>query len=107
MVIDLLSQAAAPDADAPGAPWFDARLDGLFSLGGLGAPASLNELQRFARLMQTQGQGVEATRMLFDAPYAHTLLQNGRNSACAPLAEMAEALYQRYQNAGQWLGLVN
>lgn len=57
--------------------------------------------------MQTQGQGVEATRMLFDAPYAHTLLQVGRTSDCGPLAEMAEALYQRYQNAGQWIGLIN
>ncbi len=104
MVIDLRPQA---DPDAPGASWFDARLDGLFSLGSLGAPARLDELQGFARLMQTQGQGVEATRMLFDAPYAHTLLQQGRLSACAPLAELAEALFQRYQRAGQWLGLVN
>lgn len=104
MVIDLHPQA---DPDAPGASWFDARLDGLFSLGSLGAPASLGELQGFARLMQTQGQGVEATRMLFDAPYAHTLLQQGRLSGCAALAELAEALFQRYQRAGQWLGIVN
>ncbi len=104
MVIDLRPPA---DPDAPGASWFDTRLDGLFSLGSLGAPARLDELQGFARLMQTQGQGVEATRMLFDAPYAHTLLQQGRLSACAPLAELAESLFQRYQRAGQWLGIVN
>ena len=108
MVIDMPSLRPSPsDPDAPGAAWFDARLDGLFSLGSLSAPVSLDELQHFARLMQTQGQGVEATRMLFDAPYAHTLLQSGRSSACAPLAELAEALFQRYQRAGQWLGIVN
>jgi len=106
MVIELRS-CSPSDPDAPSAPWFDERLEGLFSLGSLGAPASLAELQGFARLMQTQGQGVEATRMLFDAPYAHTLLQQGRLSECAALAELADALFQRYQHAGQWLGIVN
>ncbi|MBB5203799.1 hypothetical protein HNQ51_001092 [Inhella inkyongensis] len=108
MVIELPSLARPDsDPDAPGAAWFDARLEGLFSLGSLAAPASLAELQHFARLMQTQGNGVEATRMLFDAPYAHTLLQAGRLSGCAPLAELADELFVRYQSAGQWLGIVN
>ena len=108
MVIDMpLLRPESLDPDAAGAAWFDSRLEGLFSLGSLSAPVALDELQHFARLMQTQGQGVEATRMLFDAPYAHTLLQSGRASPCAPLAELAEALFQRYQRAGQWLGIVN
>lgn len=109
MVIDLpalRSETRDKDTrhDAAGAPWFDARLEGLF---GFGSPAKLDELQRFARLMQTQGQGVEATRMLFDAAYAHTQLQQGRVSRCVPLAELAESLHAQYQRAGQWLGIVN
>lgn len=108
MVIDLPAlRSETRDPDAAGAPWFDARLDGLFGFGSLAAPAKLDELQRFARLMQTQGQGVEATRMLFDAAYAHTVLQQGRVSHCAPLADLAETLHAQFQRAGQWLGIVN
>lgn len=100
----------APHAnDAAGAAWFDERLDGLFDglagLGGLSTGARLDELQRFARLMQTQGQGVEATRMLFDMPYARAALDEALLTPCAPLQQMATRLHVQYERAGQWLGL--
>jgi hypothetical protein len=100
----------APHAnDAPGAAWFDDRLDGLFDgltgLGGLSTGASLEDLQRFARLMQTQGQGVEPTRMLFDMPYARAALDEAILTPCAPLQQMAHRLHAQYERAGHWLGL--
>lgn len=104
MVIDL---PRSPHAGAPSAAeeGFDARLDGLLGLGGLSVGAKLDELQRFARLMQTQGQGVEATRMLFDMAYANNQLQWARCCGCTPLRELAEQLHGQYQRAGHWLGL--
>ncbi|WP_374662730.1 hypothetical protein [Inhella sp.] len=104
MVIDLpRSPHAQPAATAEEA--FDRRLDGLLGLGGLSVSAKLDELERFARLMQTQGAGVEPTRMLFDMAYAKHLLQWARVSPCAPLQQLAEQLHAQYQRAGHWLGL--
>lgn len=110
MVTMIHALPTAPHAnDAPGAAWFDNRLDGLFDgltgLGGLSTGARLDELQRFARLMQTQGQGVEATRMLFDMAYARSALDEALHTPCAPLQRMAERLHAQYERAGQWLGL--
>ena len=100
MVIDLPSAAhAAPSSD------FDTRLDGLLGLGGLSVSAKLDELQRFARLMQTQGQGVEATRMLYDMPYANNQLHWALACGCEPLQQLASKLHAQYQRAGHWLGL--
>ncbi|RVT87531.1 hypothetical protein EOD73_00430 [Inhella crocodyli] len=101
---------SAPYAhDVAGAAWFDERLDGLFDglagLGGLSTGARLDDLQRFARLMQTQGQGVEATRMLYDMPYARAALDEALLTPCAPLQQMAHRLNDQYERAGQWLGL--
>ena len=107
MVIAL--PTAAHVNDAPGAAWFDERLDGLFDglagLGGLSTGARLDELQRFARLMQTQGQGVEATRMLYDMPYARAALDEALITPCEPLQRLAGRLHDQYQRAGQWLGM--
>lgn len=103
MVIDLPRSPHALSVAAEDA--FDARLDGLFGLGGLSVGAKLDELQRFARLMQTQGQGVEATHMLFDMAYANNKLQWARACGCAPLKDLAERLHAQYQRAGHWLGL--
>lgn len=104
MVIDLPrsphAQTAAMVEEA-----FDRRLDGLLGLGGLSVGAKLDELERFARLMQTQGAGVEATRMLFDMAYANQQLQWARASRCQPLQQLAERLHIQYQRAGHWLGL--
>lgn len=103
MVIDLPTapHAAAHDEFAG----FDSRLDGLLGLGGLSVGAKLDELERFARLMQTQGVGVEATRMLFDMSYANHRLHEALASDCAPLQALAERLHLQYQRAGHWLGL--
>jgi hypothetical protein len=68
--------------------------------------AKLAELERFARLMQTQGQGVEATRMLFDMPYAFDCLDVALDSPCQPLRELATRLHDQFQRAGHFLGLV-
>ncbi|GEM_PF-3992101 len=101
MVIDL---PTAPHA-ATELAGFDERLDGLLGLGGLSVGAKLDELQRFARLMQTQGAGVEATRMLFDMAYANNMLQWASACGCEPLQQLAARLHAQYQRAGQWLGL--
>lgn len=103
MVIDLPRSPHTLSAAAEEA--FDVRLDGLLGLGGLSVGAKLDELERFARLMQTQGQGVEPTRMLFDMAYANNQLQWARASGCAPLQQLAEQLHAQYQRAGHWLGL--
>lgn len=103
MVIDLPRSPHAALAGAADA--FDERLGGLLGLGGLSVGAKLDELERFARLMQTQGQGVEATRMLFDMAYANQVLHLALGSDCAPLQDMAARLHDQYQRAGHWLGL--
>ena len=102
MVIDLPS---APHAAALATPAYDERLDGLLGLGGLSVGAKLSELERFARLMQTQGQGVDATRMLYDMPYAFVALDTALDLDCAPLREMAVRLHAQFQRAGHFLGL--
>jgi hypothetical protein len=84
---------------------YDERLDGLLGLGGLSVGAKLDELQRFARLMQTQGQGVEPTRMLFDMPYANNQLHWALTCECEPLQRLAARLHAQYERAGHWLGL--
>lgn len=106
MVIDLPLRAAGLAGDDPSAEaGYDPRLDGLCGLGGLSLGAKLGELEQFARLMQTQGQAVEATRMLFDMPYANNLLQAGSRSDGEPLRRLAQRLHAQYQRAGHWLGL--
>lgn len=102
MVIDLPRAAHTAGAAIPA---FDERLDGLLGLGGLNVGAKLAELERFARLMQTQGQGVEATRMLFDMPYAFDCLAPALDSGCAPLRELAQRLHAQFVRAGHFLGL--
>lgn len=105
MVIDLPRAPHARAALEDEGLGFDARLDGLMGLGGLSVGARLGDLERFARLMQTQGQGVEATRMLFDMAYANNQLQTALGSDCPPLRELAHQLHDQYQRAGHWLGL--
>ncbi len=108
MVIDLPTapHAAARPSD------YDERLDGLtgltglMGLGGLSVGAKLTELERFARLMQTQGQGVDATRMLYDMPYAFVCLDGALDSDCEPLRQLAERLHAQFQRAGHFLGLI-
>jgi hypothetical protein len=107
MIVPLPTAAHANDT--AGAAWFDDRLDGLFDgltgLGGLSTGARLEDLQRFARLMQTQGQGVEATRMLYDMAYARAALDEALLTPCDPLRRLADRLHAQYQRAGQWLGM--
>ena len=102
MVIDLPTAAHTAADEFVG---FDDRLDGLLGLGGLSVGAKLDELERFGRLMQTQGVGVEATRMLYDMAYANNQLQWALASGCAPLQQLAARLHEQYQRAGHWLGL--
>lgn len=99
MVIDLPLPSRSRAND------FDPALDGLLGLGGLGVAGRLDELQHFARLMQTQGATVEPTRMLFDMPYADDCLAWALASPCAPLCQLAQRLHAQYQQAGHWLGL--
>lgn len=103
MVIDLPS---APHSTAARPSAYDERLDGLMGLGGLSVGAKLTELERFARLMQTQGQGVDATRMLYDMPYAFVCLDQALDSDCEPLLQLANRLHAQFQRAGHFLGLI-
>jgi hypothetical protein len=100
----------APHAnDAAGAAWFDDRLGGLFdgltTLGGLSTSARLDDLQRFARLMQTQGQGVDAPRMLYDMAYARAALDEALLTPCEPLQRLADRLHAQYERAGHWMDM--
>lgn len=68
-------------------------------------PAPL--LQAFQVLMQQQGLPLQPTRMLYDRLYAFERLADAYASESGALQDLAMQLFERYQTAGEWIGLLH
>ena len=77
----------------------------------LGMPVAgavpLHELLELQTLLQGEGQGLQPTRMLYDRLYALDRLAVAHASANPKLREQAVRLFDRYQQAGEWIGLIH
>lgn len=71
------------------------------------APAKPADLQRLQALMAAEGLSLQATRMMYDRLYACERLAQGHASANPQLRELAMQLFNSYQQAGEWIGLVH
>jgi len=70
-------------------------------------PADPADLQRFQALMAADGLSAQATRMMYDRLYACERLAQGHGSANPALRDLAMHLFNSYQQAGAWIGLVH
>lgn len=68
---------------------------------------ALGDLQDFQRLLQAEGEGLQPTRMLYDRLYAFERLAVAHASANPALQQLAMQLFNRYQQAGEWIGLIH
>lgn len=73
----------------------------------LAGPVDGAELQRFAQLMAAENIALQSTRMLYDPQYAFERLAQGHASGNDALRELSQRMFQRYEQAGQWIGLIH
>jgi len=73
----------------------------------IAGPVDFQHLQAFHALMQAQGLRLQPTRMLYDRLYAFERLAEAHASASPALRDMAIDLFERYQSAGEWIGLMH
>lgn len=92
---------------APGVHLGDIRALGLTVTSATSGPVSTGELLRFGQLMADAGLPLNPTRMLYDRHYAYERLADGHGSDNAALRELSLDLYEAYQTAGEWLGLMH
>ena len=62
---------------------------------------------RFHVLMAQEGLALQPTRMLYDRLYACERLAQGHASANGALRELAMRMFNSYQQAGEWIGLIH
>jgi hypothetical protein len=95
----------------PALPDFGTNLGVMVESLDLGMPVagavSLLELMELQTLLQAEGQSLQPTRMLYDRLYALERLAAAHASANPQLRERALRLFDRYQQAGEWIGLVH
>ncbi|MDC8784361.1 hypothetical protein [Roseateles koreensis] len=70
-------------------------------------PVESADLLRFQALMAVEGLNLQPTRMLYDRLYACEQLAQGHASGNPTLRELALQLFNSYQQAGTWIGLVH
>ncbi len=70
-------------------------------------PVASDDLQAFQRLMAQEGLALQPTRMLYDRLYACERLAQAHASANAALRELAMRMFNSYQQAGEWIGLIH
>ncbi|MCV2370840.1 hypothetical protein [Roseateles oligotrophus] len=70
-------------------------------------PVDGGDLLRFQSLMALEGLALQPTRMLYDRLYACERLAQGHASANAALRELAMRMFNSYQQAGEWIGLIH
>jgi hypothetical protein len=92
---------------APGWHLGDVRELGLSVSGPANGSVRTADLMRFGQLMADAGLPLQPTRMLYDRAYAYDRLAEGHASDHAPLRELALELFEAYQGAGEWIGLVH
>ncbi|HEX2011267.1 MAG TPA: hypothetical protein VJN44_10050 [Roseateles sp.] len=73
----------------------------------IAGPVSAEQLQAFQELMRRESLPLQPTRMLYDRLYAFERLAAAHASGCTLLRELALQLAQRYQSAGEWIGLLH
>ncbi len=73
----------------------------------IAGPVDAGDLQRFHALMTREGLALQPTRMLYDRLYACERLAQGHASANASLRELAMRMFNSYQQAGEWIGLIH
>jgi len=91
---------------APGWHLGDVRELGLGIATATG-PVRTADLMRFGQLMADAGLPLQPTRMLYDRSYAYDRLAEGHASEHPSLSELALELFEAYQGAGEWIGLVH
>jgi hypothetical protein len=80
---------------------------GLAFASPIAGPVDAGDLQRFQGLMAQEGLALQPTRMLYDRLYACERLAQGHASANAALRELAMRMFNSYQQAGEWIGLIH
>ena len=73
----------------------------------IAGPVSGDDLQCFAQLMAQERIALQPTRMLYDRLYAFERLALAHAGASPALREMAMRLFNGYQKAGEWIGLIH
>ena len=92
---------------APGLRLGDIRELGLTGAGPTSGPVGTRELMRFGQLMADAGLPLQPTRMLYDRAYAFDRLAEAASQGHEALRTLAEQLFDAYQCAGDWIGLVH
>lgn len=85
----------------------DIRALGLTVAAPTSGPVSTRDLLRFGQLMADAGLALNPTRMLYDRRYAFVQLSEGQASDHPGLRELALDLFDAYQAAGEWIGLMH
>jgi hypothetical protein len=85
----------------------DIRALGLSVAAATSGPVSSLDLLRFGQLMADAGLPLNPTRMLYDRRYAYECLADGHGSDHPGLRDLAADLFEAYQSAGEWIGLVH
>ena len=85
----------------------DIRALGLTVASATSGPVSSRDLLRFGQLMADAGLALNPTRMLYDRRYAFQQLACGQASEHPGLRELAAELFDAYQSAGEWIGLMH
>lgn len=73
----------------------------------IAGPVDAGDLQRFQALMAQEGLALQPTRLLYDRLYACERLAQAHASANAALRELAMRMFNSYQQAGEWIGLIH
>lgn len=73
----------------------------------LAGPVDPLDLQRFQQLMAQERIALQPTRMLYDRLYAFERLAQGYAGSNVALRELSLRLFNDYQQAGEWIGLVH
>lgn len=79
-----------------------------FELGSpIAGPVGGGDLQQLAALMAQEQIALQPTRMMYDRLYACERLALAHASANPALRELAMRLFNDYQQAGEWIGLIH
>ncbi|WAC75271.1 hypothetical protein OU995_11455 [Roseateles sp. SL47] len=70
-------------------------------------PAGMDDLWRLGDLMVSQGMKLQATRMVYDRPYALERLACAYTKGDDTLRALAQDIFDTFQRRGEWMGLAH
>lgn len=73
----------------------------------IAGPVEMGDIMAFQQLMFDEGLYMQPTRMLYDRLYAFEQLARGHASAHAGLRALSMRLFNAYQSAGEFIGLMH